>query len=119
MNQVSLLGNLTRDPELKQSKETQVQYTQFTLAVDEKHSKKDKKTYFIEIVAFHKKATALTRYAKKGQQILVQGKIVTDSFTNKEGEKVYSTKVLLEDFCFTGIVKSEEPLEQQEEKVVS
>lgn len=119
MNQVSLLGNLTKELELKQAKETQVPYTQFTLAVDEKHSKKDKRTYFIEIVAFHKKAIALTRYAKKGQQILVQGKIVTDSFMNKDGEKVYSTKVLLEDFCLTGTERPEEIIERQAEKVVS
>lgn len=117
MNQVSLLGNLTKTPELKQAKETKIPYTQFTLAVDEKHNKKDKKTYFIDIIAFHKKAITLARYAKKGQQVLVQGKIVSDSFMNKEGEKVYTTKVLLEDFCLTGSIRAAESLE--EEKVVS
>lgn len=102
MNQVTLLGNLTKDPELKKSKDTDVSYTQFTLAVHERTSRKEKKTYFIEVVAFHKQAVLITRSVTKGQQILVQGKIVTDSYINKEGEKVYTTKVVLEDFSLTG-----------------
>ncbi|MBU3811551.1 MAG: single-stranded DNA-binding protein [Candidatus Niameybacter stercoravium] len=102
MNQVTLLGNLTKDPELKKSKDTDVSYTQFTLAVHERTSRREKKTYFIEVVAFHKLAVLITRSVTKGQQILVQGKIVTDSYINKEGEKVYTTKVVLEDFSLTG-----------------
>lgn len=117
MNQVNLLGNLTKDPELKKSKDTDISYTQFTLAVHERTSRKEKKTYFIEVVAFHKKAILLTRTVTKGQQILVQGKIVSDSYMNKEGEKVYTTKVVLEDFCLTG----HKPIskESHEEEAVS
>ncbi|MEG0950417.1 MAG: single-stranded DNA-binding protein, partial [Niameybacter sp.] len=105
MNQVNLLGNLTQELVLKEGKDTKTPYVHFTLAVHDKKCKKEERTYFIEVVAFRKNAKILAEYANKGTALIVCGKIITDSYLNKEGEKVYSTRVLLEDFQFVGGAK--------------
>ena len=105
MNQVHLLGNLIKDLELKEGKETQTPYVQFTLAVDDKKSKKDQKTYFIDVVAFRQKAKLLAKYGTKGTSLIVLGKLISYNYKNKEEETIYTTKVLLEDFQFVGNYK--------------
>lgn len=110
MNQVHLLGNLTKNLELKEGKETQTPYVQFTLAVDDKKAKKDQKTYFIDVVAFRQKAKLLVKYGVKGTSLIVHGKLMSYSYTNKEDDRVYATKVLLEDFEFIGNTKRDESL---------
>lgn len=106
MNQVTLIGNLTNDLELKEARETGKVYTQFTLAVNN-YNGKEKYTDFVEIVAFGQKAQTLTTYMHKGRKIFIIGKLKNNTFTNQEGVKRHTTKVILEDFEFVDNKKKE------------
>ena len=99
MNQVTLIGNLTHDPELKTSKEGGRSYTQFTLAVDN-HKGKEKQTDFLDVVAFGQKADILTSHMTKGRKLFVAGRLQNNKFVGEDGTKWYTTKVILEDFEF-------------------
>ncbi|MEG0012874.1 MAG: single-stranded DNA-binding protein [Cellulosilyticaceae bacterium] len=101
MNQVNLMGNLAQDLELKQANENGRFYTQFRLAVDNK-KKKEKETYFFDVVAFGKKAQLLSQNTKKGEKIVVIGSLQNSEFMNKEGIKNYRTKIVLDDFEVVG-----------------
>jgi len=98
MNKVILKGNLTRDPELKMSGETTL--TKFSLAVSRK-MKKDESD-FINCVAFGKTAEFIANYFNKGSQILIVGRIQTGSYDDKEGNKKYTTDVVVEEVEFCG-----------------
>ncbi|MBU5317717.1 single-stranded DNA-binding protein [Clostridium bornimense] len=101
MNRVSLIGNVTRELELCKSKEGEVPYTRFTLAVNEYvTSTKERKTTFVDIVAFGRKAEILSRNVQKGQKLAVEGKISTGSYFNNDGIKVYTTSIIMENFTF-------------------
>ena len=101
MNKVFLMGRLTAEPELKySSKDSSMAIARYTLAVDRRFSKKEdgsKATDFIRCVAFGKAGEFATKYFHKGQKVLVSGRIQTGSYTNKDGQKVYTTDVILED----------------------
>lgn len=93
MNDVTILGRLTDDVKLiTTSGGTSV--ASFTLAVD--RYKKDSGADFIRIKAFGKQAENISKYVSKGNRLLVKGHIQTDSYTNKENQKVYTTEVILE-----------------------
>lgn len=94
MNKVILMGRLTKDPELRTSGETKV--ARYTLAVDRRFSK-DEQADFINIVCFGKSAEFAEKYFKKGMKVLVTGRIQTGSYENKEGQKVYTFDVVVED----------------------
>lgn len=101
MNQAIIMGRLTRDPEIKTGKKqdgTETKVARFTVAVDG-FRKND--TDFISVVAFDKKADVIERYFSKGSKILIKGRIKTGSYTNKDGQKVYTTDIWLQelDFC--------------------
>lgn len=101
MNRVSLIGNVTRELELCKSKDGEIPYTRFTLAVNEYViSTKEKKATFVDVVAFGKKAEILSRNVHKGQKLAVEGKISTGSYFNNDGIKVYTTSIIMEDFTF-------------------
>ena len=91
MNVVILMGRLTADPELRQTDTTTV--ASYTLAVD--RIGKDKGADFIRCKAFGKSADFTEKYLKKGLKIAVEGRISTGSYTNKEGQKVYTTDVIV------------------------
>ena len=100
MNKVILMGRLVDEPNTTFAKNRQdLAITRYTLAVQRK-IKNDKGEYdsdFIRCVAFGKAGEFATKYFHKGQKVLVSGRIQTGSYTNKDGQKVYTTDVILED----------------------
>lgn len=101
-NKVFLTGRLVRDPEVRYSQgENATCIARYTLASDRKYSKADdKQTDFINCVAFGKSGEFAEKYLKKGIKILVVGRIQTGSY-EKDGKKVYTTDVVVEEheFC--------------------
>lgn len=101
MNKVNIIGNVTKDLELKRSENGGKTYVQFTLAINEYiYGTKEKKAIFIEVIAFGRKAEVLSVHLEKGSKIAIQGKLSASSYINKNGEKSYSTKVIVEEFTF-------------------
>lgn len=101
MNNVVLIGRLARDPELRYGAESQNAIARFTIAVDRPMSK-DREADFISCVAFGKTAEFIEKYFTKGKQIAIQGNIRTGSYTNKDGQKVYTTDVQVDRVEFVG-----------------
>ena len=98
MNKVILIGRLTKDPEVRYSTgENSMAIARYTLAVD----RRGKETDFINCVAFGKAGEFAEKWLAKGIKIAITGRIQTGSYENKEGKKVYTTDVLVEDqeFC--------------------
>lgn len=101
MNTVSLIGRTTRDLELKSYNEGNGFYTRFTLAINRvSHKEVQPEADFITIVAWNGIAETLCNHLKKGSQIAVTGRLSSSSYTDKEGNKRYSTEVVAEDFKF-------------------
>lgn len=91
MNIVTLLGRLTRDPEIRYSQgENAMAIARFTLAVDKNFKKKDDKANFINCVAFGKIAETVEKHVFKGSKIAVIGEWTTGSYKNKDGNTVYT-----------------------------
>ncbi|WP_026526672.1 single-stranded DNA-binding protein [Butyrivibrio sp. VCD2006] len=101
MNKVILMGRLTRDPEVRYSQgESSLAIARYTLAVDRRFNRnnQDGQTAdFINCVAFGKAGEFAEKYLKKGTKMAVTGRIQTGSYTNKDGQKVYTTEVVVED----------------------
>jgi single-strand DNA-binding protein len=96
MNKVILMGRLTRDPDMRGEGTGLV--ARYSLAVDRRFSRNEENnTDFINIVVFGKGAEFAEKYLKKGTKVLVTGRIQTGSYTNKDGQKVYTTDVVAED----------------------
>ena len=103
MNTVILMGRLTRDAEIRYSQgETANAVARFSLAVDRRFRREgDEQTAdFINCVAFGKTAEFLERFGRKGTKFVVEGRIQTGSYTNREGQKVYTTDVVVENVEF-------------------
>lgn len=105
MNKVILMGRLTRDPEIRYSQgETPLAIARYSLAVDRRQSRsnngEEQTADFINCVAFGRSAEFVERYLRKGTKIAVTGRIQTGSYTNKDGVKVYTTEVVVEDHEF-------------------
>ncbi len=106
MNRVILIGRLTRDPEVRYSQgEQATAYARYTLAVDRRFSRSNagdgqQTADFISCVAFGRSAEFAERYLRKGMKIAVTGRIQTGSYTNRDGQKVYTTDVVVEDHEF-------------------
>ncbi len=103
MNKVILMGRLTRDPNISTSNgETTTTVARFTLAVDRRFGRKDgeQNADFIGCVAFGRTAEFAERYLRQGIKVAVTGRIQTGSYTNRDGQKVYTTDVVLEDIEF-------------------
>ena len=102
MNKVALLGRLTRNPETrwaqKNNSQEQTCIVRFTLAVDRR--RRDQGADFISCVVFGKSAENAEKYLKKGSKIALLGRIQTGSYENKEGAKVYTTDVVVEEWEF-------------------
>ena len=105
MNKVILMGRLTRDPEVRYSQgENPLAIARYTLAVDRRQARNnggDEQTAdFINCVAFGRTGEFAERYLRKGTKIAVTGRIQTGSYTNKDGVKVYTTEVVVEEHEF-------------------
>ena len=100
MNKVILMGRLTRDPEVRYSQgESPMAIARYTLAVDRRFNRSgdDATADFIGCVAFGRSAEFAEKYLRKGTKIAITGRIQTGSYTNKDGVKVYTTDVVVED----------------------
>lgn len=96
MNQVELIGRLARDPEVRTSQSGSV-VGRYTLAVDRRFKREGEATAdFISCICFGKAAEFAEKYLTKGIKIAVIGRIQTGSYTNREGQKVYTTDVVIE-----------------------
>ena len=106
MNRVILMGRLTRDPDIRYSQSgDNMAIARFTLAVDRRGKKSengsDQQTAdFISCVCFGKTAEFADKYLRQGTKIAVTGRIQTGSYTNRDGQKVYTTDVVLDDIEF-------------------
>ena len=105
MNRVILLGRLTRDPNVTYSQKDNSAIARFTIAVD-RRMRRDASTEgqqtadFIGCVCFGKTAEFAEKYLRQATKVACQGRIQTGSYTNKDGQKVYTTDVVLDDIEF-------------------
>ena len=99
MNKVILMGRLTRDPEVRYSAgENALAIARYTLAVDRRFKRDGEQSAdFINCLAFGKSAEFAEKYLKQGTKMVVSGRIQTGSYTNREGRKIYTTEVVLEE----------------------
>lgn len=116
MNKVCLIGRLTSKPELRYTGNN-VANTRFTLAVNREFKKEDgeREADFINCVAWRKTAELICNYLDKGSQVAVEGGIRTGSYEKENGDKVYTTDVLVDTITFLNSKKSETKEEEQED----
>lgn len=104
MNKVMLMGRLTKNPEVRFSQgENSTSVARYTLAVDRRFRRNndgDQTADFINCVTFGKNAEFAEKYLRQGTKIVVVGRIQTGSYTNKDGQKVYTTDVVVEEHEF-------------------
>ncbi len=100
MNKVIMMGRLTRDPEISSST-SGTTFARFSIAVDRKiKAEGQPEADFFNCTSFGKQAEFIERYLKKGTKIVITGRLQNDSYTNKEGQKVTSTKIMTEEVEF-------------------
>ena len=102
MNRVILMGRLTRDPEVRYSQgERSMAIARYTLAVDRRGRRNqdngEQSADFINCVAFDRAGEFAEKYFRQGMRVLVSGRLQTGSYVNKDGQKVYTTEVILDD----------------------
>lgn len=98
MNKVELTGRLTKDPEIRYSQGNSTAIARYYLAVRRRFSKEGQQdTDFISCVAFGRVAEFAEKYFKKGTKIEVVGRIQTGSYTSRNGDKVYTTDIIVEE----------------------
>ncbi len=104
MNRVILMGRLTRDPEVRYSQgERSMAIARYTLAVDRRGRRnqgqddQQQTADFITCVAFDRSGEFAEKYFRQGMRVLVSGRIQTGSYTNRDGQKVYTTEVIVDD----------------------
>ena len=119
MNVVTLVGRLTRDPEVRYTGDSQMAVATFTLACDNGKDKDGNKREadFPRCKAFGKKAEAIEKYVHKGDMFGVHGKISTGSYKNKNGDTVYTTDILVQDMQFLSFAEKHEERQQEREPV--
>ena len=102
MNKVILMGRLTRDPEVRYSQgDNATAVARFTLAVDRRIKRDNEASAdFINCVSFGRSAEFAEKYFRKGTKIVICGRIQTGSYTNKDGQKVYTTDIAIEEQDF-------------------
>ena len=98
MNKVILMGRLTRDPEMRNSNgESNTAIARYTLAVDRRYKREGEAgADFISCVAFGRSAEFAEKYFRQGMRVLVSGRIQTGSYANKDGQKVYTTDIVVD-----------------------
>ena len=124
-NKVILVGNLTRDPELSYTP-NQTAVVKFGLAINRRWKDKDgsnrEETCFVDCVAFGRNAENSNKYMKKGQSVLVEGRLGFDTWTGQDGTKHSKHKVIIEVFRFLGSAQFGEqnkqaPVQAPEEEI--
>ncbi len=102
MNKVILMGNLTRDPEIRYSQgENSLAIARFSIAVNRRFSRQgDTDTDFFNCTAFGRQAEFVEKYFHKGSRMLLSGRVQNDNYTNNNGEKVYSVQIIAEEIEF-------------------
>lgn len=102
MNKVVLMGRLTRDPDVRYSQgDRPMAVARYTLAVNRRFKRDgDQDADFINCVAFGRAGEFAEKYLKQGTKIVVSGRIQTGSYTNKDGMRVYTTDVVIEEQDF-------------------
>lgn len=99
MNKVILMGRLTRDPEVRYSQgERSMAIARYTLAIDRRKTQQNSVpgADFINCVAFDRAGEFAEKYFRQGLRVLISGHLQTGSYTNKDGQKVYTTEVIVE-----------------------
>ena len=109
MNKIVIMGRLTRDPEIKYLTDNRAM-ARYTMAVDRRFKKEgDEQTAdFISCVSFGNTANFLEKYGRRGTKFIAEGRIQTGSYTNKEGNKVYTTDVVVESLEFAESKKNQQ-----------
>jgi len=105
MNRVILMGRLTRDPEVRYSQgERAMAVARYTLAIDRRARRNqdgnEQTADFINCVAFDKAGEFAEKYFRQGMRVLISGRIQTGSYTNKDGNKVYTTDIIVDEQDF-------------------
>ena len=99
MNKVILIGRLTKDPDIRYTQgNNSMAVARYTLAVDRRYKKdgEEQQADFINCIAFGKSAEFAEKYYHKGIKIVIEGRIQTGSYTNKDGQKVYTTDIVVD-----------------------
>lgn len=116
MNKWIGMGRLTREPDIRYS-QSGVCVARYTLAVDKRFKKDGGQTAdFISCVAFGKQGEFASQYLHQGTKIVVSGRIETGSYTNRDGQKVYTTDVIIEEQDFAESKQAESPRKEEPEK---
>ena len=110
MNKVFLVGTMCAEPKMYRKGESVV--AKFSLAINEFNKQGDNTTQFISCAAFGKKAELVEKYIHKGYTFPLVGKIQTSVYTNKDGKKVYTTDIVVEELNFISNKNNEKPKEE-------
>ena len=104
MNRVILMGRLTRDPNITYAQKDNSAIGRFTIAVDRRVARStdanQQTADFISCVTFGKQAEFVEKYLRQGTKVALEGRIQTGSYTNKEGQKVYTTDIVVDNIEF-------------------
>lgn len=102
MNKVIMMGRLTRDPEVRYSQgASQTAVARFSLAVDRRFKREgEPDADFFNCTSFGKQAEFVEKYLRQGTKIVISGRVQNDNYTNKEGQKVYSVQIIVEEIEF-------------------
>ena len=120
MNKVILMGRLTKDPDIRYTQgDNSMCIARYTLAVDRRFGRDSNTADFIPCVSFGKTAEFAEKYLKKGTKMAITGRIQTGSYDDKDGKKVYTTEVVVEDQEFaesknSGQAPSPKPAKEEE-----
>ncbi|MEE3481883.1 MAG: single-stranded DNA-binding protein [Lachnospiraceae bacterium] len=100
MNRVILMGRLTRDPEVRYGA-NEMAIARFSIAVDRRFKREGQpEADFFNCTAFRKTAEFIEKYLKKGTKVVVEGQVQNDNYTNKDGQKVYGTVIVVDNIEF-------------------
>lgn len=102
MNKVILMGRLTRDPEVRYSQgASQTAVARFSIAVDRRFKREgEPEADFFNCTAFGKQAEFIEHYLRKGVKVVTSGRVQNENYTNKDGQTVYSVRVIVEEIEF-------------------
>ena len=110
MNRLTIIGRLSRDPEIRVTQDGQTTIARFGIAVDRRG--KDQKADFFNVTAFGKTGEFVEKYLKKGTKVGIEGQLRTDEYTNKDGQKVTSVYILADKIEF---VESKKEIQTKKE----
>lgn len=110
MNKVNLIGRLTADAELRYN-DSNIPYTRFNLAVNRNftNANGEREADFISCVAWRKTAELINKHFQKGSELGASGRIQTGSYEDKDGKRIYTTDVIVEEITFVGSKKEGRP----------